>query len=329
MAPYIITIVLALIGFITASAIRHSKKIGRPMVCPLDSDCDSVIHSSYSKFFGVDVTNFGLVYYGVTATLYALFAIFSSQIPDWLFVIGFLLTTFAVIFSFYLIIIQFLIIREWCFWCLVSAFISVGLLISSAFALGPNLHQFLYEYKNIIVVLHALSAALGVGTVMVTDIFFMKFLQDQKISPGESEILDTLSQVVWFALGMLILTGVALFLPSSIAHLAKTKFIAKVVIVGVIVVNGILLNLLIAPKLIKISFGGESTDHPNELRHLRKMAFAFGAVSIVSWIATFILGSVRSLSLSVGQILGIYLAIILVAIIGSQIFDRRVSKHKI
>ena len=63
--------------------------------------------------------------------------------------------------------------------------------------------------------------------MLVTDVFFMKFLKDYKISESESEILDTLSQVVWFALGLLILTGFALFLPTSWEYLAKTKFIAK------------------------------------------------------------------------------------------------------
>ena len=162
-----------------------------------------------------------------------------------------------------------------------------------------------------------------------TDVFFMKFLKDYKISQSESNILDTLSQIVWFALGMLILTGIALYIPAASEYLMKTKFVAKLFIVGVITVNGVLLNLLVAPKLVKISFGEESVDHPGELHHLRKMAFAFGGVSIVSWLSVFILGSLRSLPLSVGAILGIYVALVLAAVIGSQIFDHKVSQHKL
>jgi hypothetical protein len=166
-----------------------------------------------------------------------------------------------------------------------SALASIVLLISSGFALGSNLQVLLGEYKTIIVIAHALSAALGMGTVLITDVFFMKFLKDRNITRDESDVLDTLSQVVWFALAMLILTGIALYIPASYALLVSTKFLAKVIIVGVIVVNGILLNLLIAPKLIKISFGHASVDHPHDLNHLRKLAFAFGAVSIVSWLS--------------------------------------------
>lgn len=327
MLAYFITIVLALAGFIIAATIRHKKKIGQSMVCPLGSDCNSVIYSSYSKFFGIDVVNAGLVYYAIIATLYTYIALFSQSIPDIVYVIGFLMTVGAVIFSVYLLIVQALVIKEFCFWCVLSALASFGLLISSAIALGSILVIFLMEYKTVIVILHALSAALGVGTVLVTDVFFMKFLKDFRISQSESEILDTLSQVVWFALGMLILTGIALYIPASAELLMKTKFIAKVIIVGVVLVNGILLNLLVAPQLVKISFGEIPLDTPDQLHHLRRLAFAFGAVSIISWLCTFILGSVRSVPLSTSAILGIYLGIVLLAVIGSQLFDWKLQQR--
>lgn len=329
MTPYIITIIIALVGFVLAAMIRHKKKVGQPLVCPIGFDCESVVNSSYGKFFGFDIATIGVGYYGLIVALYGFFLLLPNLVPDYLYVVGFLLSVGAVVFSIYLIIIQALVIREWCLWCILSAVTSIALLIASGIALGSNLHVFLLEYKSAIVILHALAAALGMGTVLVTDVFFMKFLKDYKISQSESDILDTLSQIVWFALGMLILTGIALYIPAASEYLMKTKFVAKLFIVGVITVNGVLLNLLVAPKLVKISFGEESVDHPGELHHLRKMAFAFGGVSIVSWLSVFILGSLRSLPLSVGAILGIYVALVLAAVIGSQIFDHKVSQHKL
>ncbi|HQV64865.1 MAG TPA: vitamin K epoxide reductase family protein [Candidatus Paceibacterota bacterium] len=329
MISYIVTIIIALIGFMIASMIRHKKKVGQPLVCPIGSDCESVVYSTYSKFLGIDITNLGVAYYGFIAALYGIFIVFAGSLPDYLYVIGFLLSVGAVVFSMYLVIVQTLVIRQWCFWCILSALTSVALLIASGSALGSSLYPFLLEYKTVIVVMHALAAALGVGTVIVTDVFFMKFLKDYKISASEADILDTLSQVVWFALGLLILTGVALFLPTSAEYLAKTKFVAKVVILGVVIVNGIMLNLFVAPKLVKISFGEEGQDYPHELHHLRKFAFAFGGVSIVSWISTFILGSLRSLPISVLGILLIYLFLVLTAVIGSQIFEYKLVRHKI
>lgn len=323
---YIITLLFALAGFIIATIIRHKKKVGQPLVCPLGSDCNSVIYSSYSKFFGIDIATVGLIYYGLISGLYIVVIFFSAQIPVWILMVGFLLSVLAVIFSIFLLIVQFLVIKEWCFWCILSAVASTGLLIASGASLGGHLFPFLIEYKTVIVILHALSAALGVGTVLVTDVFFMKFLKDFIISKSESEILDTLSQVVWFALGMLLLTGVALFLPTSAAYLAKSKFVAKVFVVGVIAVNGVLLNLFIAPKLMKISFRENSVGYPGELHHLRRYAYAFGAVSLISWITSFVLGSLRSLPFSSGQLILGYCALLIVAVIGSQYMDYRNSR---
>lgn len=320
---YIITIILALAGFIVTAFIRHHKKIGRPLYCPLKSDCNFVVYSTHSTFLGMDVTNFGLAYYGITATLFTFLAIFPSQMPGYLFMIGFLLALFAVIFSAYLIMIQFLAIRQWCFWCLLSAVISVALLISAATALHANLYQVLIEYRTILATMHILAAALGVGVVLVTDLFFISFLRDSKISLGEADVLEILQQAVWAILGVLIVTGVALSIPVSADYLVQTKFIAKVIIIGVIVVNGAVLNLRIAPKLVKASLAGDSTETAHSLTHLRQMAFAFCTVSIVSWICAFVLVSVRQLPLSVGQILGIYAALIFLKVIGSQILAHR------
>jgi uncharacterized membrane protein len=329
MSAYFFTALFGLIGFIIASVIRHKKKVGQALVCPLGSDCNSVVYSSYSKFFGIDIATLGICYYGFITSLYTFFALFPSiDIPDYWYVIGFLLSVLAVIFSIFLIIVQGLVIKEWCVWCVLSAVTSTALLIASATSLGANLYPFLLEYKTVIVILHALAAALGVGTVLVTDIFFMKFLRDYRISHSESEILDTLSQIVWFALAMLILTGIALFLPASAGYLAKTKFVAKVFVVGIITVNGILLNLFVAPKLVKISFGEEPIDHPGELHHLRRVAYAFGGISITSWLITFILGSIRSLPFSSLQIIIGYVILILGVVIISQYVDYRTIHRK-
>ncbi len=176
--------------------------------------------------------------------------------------------------------------------------------------------------KPVFVILHALSAAIGLGAVVTTDSLFFKFLKDFKISQKERETLDTISKVIWGAIIALFLTGTVLYFSAPLVYLAKSKFVAKLVIFIVIVVNGVALNLFVSPYLVKISFN-ENADKLKKslkLRLFRRIAFASGALSIVSWLAVFLLGSVRSIPLSTGSALGIYFAIALSAMIGSQIF---------
>jgi hypothetical protein len=89
-----------------------------------------------------------------------------------------------------------------------------------------------------------------------------------------------------------------------------------------------LLNLFVAPKLVKISFGEEPIDHPGELHHLRRVAYAFGGISITSWLITFILGSIRSLPFSSLQIIIGYVILILGVVIASQYVDYRTIHRK-
>ncbi len=318
---YGIVAIIALFGFIISTVIRHTKKVGQTLVCPLDFNCDSVIHSSYSKFFGIDVATLGIIYYGGITSLYAFFWLFPSILPESVHLIGFFLSVLAVLFSLLLLTIQAIVIREWCFWCIVSAFISGAILIISTMTLGENLQFLLLKYQAIISVVHMLVVGLGVGAALVVDLFFIKFLKDYRISYSESNVLNGLSQIIWLALGILLITAFAIFFPLSIAYLAKTKFIAKLFVVGVIVINWILMNLIIMPKLVKASFDG--TGDTPDLQNLRRSAHTFGVLSLVSWIVMFILSMVRSTPFSSGQIIAGYSILVIVIVIIVQYIDYR------
>jgi len=177
--------------------------------------------------------------------------------------------------------------------------------------------------------LHLIAAAIGLGGATITDVFFFKFLKDFKISESESEILRTLSQVIWFTLALIVLTGIGLYLPASERLLISSKFLVKMIVVGVIIINGAFLNLLISPKLVHISFGESHHHESGELHRLRKLAFALGAISSVSWYSAFILGSLRRLSFSFQELLGIYLILVVIAVIGSQVIERRLVKRAV
>lgn len=328
--PYLIAIFLSFSGFLLAGMIYHKKRKGEVLVCPIGKNtCDTVIHSDYSKVFGVEVTVLGMVYYGLSAFFYAAIISFPWIGTPSLHFVAFLVTLFAIIFTGYLIIVQAVVLRQWCTWCLGSALISTLLFIISAYTVSADIIPILQQYKIVIVILHAFSAAVGVGAVTLTDLFFFKFLKDYRISHQEKEVMDTISDVIWVALVMLIVTGIGLYLSQTEALAVSTKFWAKVVVVGVVTVNGILLNLIISPKLMSISFGETHVNHPGQLHGLRRLGFALGGISIVSWYTTFLLGSVRSLPFTTPQILLGYAGLLIVVVIGSQIMDRIFVKKMI
>ena len=122
MASYTIIIFLAFGGFLIARYIRHHKKnVQEALICPLRANCDTVIHSDYSKFLGIPVEVLGMVYYSLLAISYGSIMVF-PVLGVTLVVSGLMLATMcAFIFSVYLTLVQALVLKNWCTWCLISA----------------------------------------------------------------------------------------------------------------------------------------------------------------------------------------------------------------
>jgi uncharacterized membrane protein len=116
---------LGLAGFLVARHIyKHKKSAEEPLVCMVGFDCHAVVHSDYSKFFGIPVEILGMFYYGLVTLFY--FAI--MFVPGILHtaLVGFmiLLSSGAFLFSVYLIAVQIFILKKGCSWCIVSAGVS-------------------------------------------------------------------------------------------------------------------------------------------------------------------------------------------------------------
>lgn len=315
-------IIFAIAGFYVAYTVFKSKKEDVPLVCPLDGHCEEVTNSRFSKFLGIRLEIMGMGYYGSVVLFYTLHLLLPSLFSDTLIFFFTAFTVASFFFSVYLVSIQAFILKQWCTWCLFSAGFSTLIFITAVFGADIELISLLTDWKPVIVVLHALAAAVGVGTATVTDVLFFKFLKDYKISKGEASLLDTLSMVIWVALGIVIVTGLGLYLPESERLLDSSKFVTKMVAVCVIAINGFVLNIVIAPRLTDIIFGEKHEHITGELRFLRKLVFSSGGISIVSWYLVFVLGSLRSIPIDLGPAILVYVSLLFFAIAGGQYYDQ-------
>lgn len=182
-----------------------------------------------------------------------------------------------------------------------------------------ELITFFSDYKYYFTVLHLLGFAFGLGGAVIADTLFFRFLNDLKISDKEKEALSIVSMVIFGGLAILYLSGAALVLSDPERYLSSSKFLTKLFIVIVITINGVILHKLITPKLIHIHW---HKGHKASYRNIRKLAFACGAVSVISWFTAFILGTVKTIPVSAITGISIYLAVITLAIIGSQIAEK-------
>lgn len=123
----LLIIAAAVAGFLIARYIYlHKRRPERqPLVCPLNFDCDPVIHSQYSRFLGLATEVLGMLYYGLVAIVYGAVVFQSALITPLIIWLIAKLTIVASLFSLYLIFIQAFKLRQWCSWCLISAALSL------------------------------------------------------------------------------------------------------------------------------------------------------------------------------------------------------------
>lgn len=121
--------VLGLFGFWVAKHIYNHKKKNTPLVCMVGFDCHTVVHSDYSKFIGIPVEIFGMIYYAFISIAYLSFVFMPQVVPTAL--VGFIISIsiLAFIFSAYLIAVQIFILKKGCSWCIVSALICLFIFI--------------------------------------------------------------------------------------------------------------------------------------------------------------------------------------------------------
>jgi uncharacterized membrane protein len=323
---YIFIIIFAVWGvFLTLKIYKEKKEEkNRPMVCPLGANCHSVLTSEFSSFLGIGLELFGTLYYGLIAVSYGTILIFPQLMTPYTAFILTGLTIGAFLFSIYLTFVQAFYLKNWCTWCLLSAGLSTLIFILTLIAVIAAEISFipiLEMFKTPITLLHLLGFALGVGGATISDIMFFKFLKDFKISEVEEKILRIMSQVIWVGLFIAVVSGIGLYLPNTETLNESSKFLVKSTIILIITLNGALLNLYISPNLVKMSFT-ENVVNVKKSATFRKIAFASGAVSFVSWYTAFILGSLKSVPLTYLELLSVYVGLVLIAIIGSQILEK-------
>jgi hypothetical protein len=303
-----------------------------------------VVRSDFASFLGLPVELWGIGYYALILLSYATFLIWPAAATGTAIFLLLGLSTAAFLFSLYLTFIQAFTLRQWCSWCLVSAALCLLIFSLSWYAAALPLATMLADHAHLLLVAHIIGVSLGVGGTTLADVFFFKFLKDLKISQEENAVLQTISQVIWFALAVLILTGLGLYLPKAEVLNASPKFLAKMIMVVVIIVNGSLLNLVVAPKLTRISFHKrhsherglsrrplrriEARAKAGELHHLRRLAFAFGAISLTSWYSTLIVALAR-VEWPLSYWLWAYGLILTLAVFASQVTERLISNRQL
>lgn len=129
-------------GFLLSLFLFHKKRRkSEPFICPLRGRCSEVIHSDYSKFFGLPVEIIGLMYYASIALGHGLVLGFPHAM-GWLDLALLVASMTAFLFSLYLTFIQVVALRKLCTWCLLSATFCLSIFVLTVLKSVPTMTPF-------------------------------------------------------------------------------------------------------------------------------------------------------------------------------------------
>jgi hypothetical protein len=166
------------------------------------------------------------------------------------------------------------------------------------------------ELKTHFTLGHVASVVIGMGAAMISDVLFNFYSKDKILSKQELKVLSAFSAIVWVGLGGIIITGLGIFLSNPEFYASSDKFLIKMTIVGILTLNGYVLARFVQPHLVHRAFLTSRKE-----RTVRRLAFACGAISLVSWIGALVLGLLSGIPLAYLEGIGLYMVIILASIL--------------
>ncbi|MCP8688192.1 hypothetical protein [Marinobacterium sedimentorum] len=180
-----------------------------------------------------------------------------------------------------------------------------------------------FELKTLIKITHLFGLALGIGGALLLDLIIFNFFHRRSISREKFDILRQSTRVVSLGLGLLWISGAG-YLLHYLAYfeqgLHNPKVWAKIIIVAILTLNGMLIHRFILPHIeARI---GKTLFHDCSRRRQTAMLCA-SVISVVSWLTPLALGACKELNFSThwSQILLAYGGLLLLGVIVIQLIN--------
>jgi len=282
-----------------------------------------VAHIKSILFLEVPLEKIVMGYFIVIALAYAIMPLFNISLPE--LDLAVLLLSGVIILLLIYNLVMVLGITERFSWR-VFVFLILSIIISALvfYRLDEPIEALLFAAFPYTLTIHILGLVLGFGGALILDMMIFHFLRNFKISTREAVIMHLISQMIVLGLILLIVSGIALVFTDLDRYLQNPRFLMKMTGVFFVLVNGVVLNLYVAPKMEMISLREEDRK---ENQTLVNVSFIVGAISFISWFSVFVLAMINVLeAFSYGTLLLMYLILLALAIGAGLITKRRYEK---
>ena len=157
----------------------------------------------------------------------------------------------------------------------------------------------------------------------MSDGIFLLSIKDHKITNTEKKFMDFGSKIIWIGLALLVFSGLLLFILNPESYLASSKFLAKMTIVGILILNGFLFHMFHIPQIQRhIHAHLPSSD---TFMRISSLLFISGIISILSWVSALILGALHTVPFSYASLMSLYFTLLFLGILISWLL----LKHRL
>ena len=185
------------------------------------------------------------------------------------------------------------------------------------------------ELFTILLLLHIIGTILAVGGATASDALFLKSIKNKHISKDEFKLLHEASKLIWTGLVIAVLSGIGFLLnqyytAGEITYWNNAFFQAKVIIVTIVFLNGLVFHGKLLP-LLKKNIGEDMRE-----KAISSKFWLFsltGTISIVSWWSIVILAVVNP-NLPLLYIINAYLLLIAMGTIVSYLMINQIMLNK-
>ncbi|MEX2145372.1 MAG: vitamin K epoxide reductase family protein [Candidatus Spechtbacterales bacterium] len=318
----------ALAGFGVSYYIYRTKKGGGMLVCPSGSDCNAVVSSKYSKFMSIKLEYLGMFYFATIFFSYILLIFAYELLPWWAVALIVLLTMAAAGMSSYLLFVQAVLLRKFCIWCLLVAFLSLSIFIASLISIDRVL-EILIDIQPLLNAIASLGFILGMGGTVAAVFLFFKFLQDFRIGDDEMSVIKNIAELIWTGFALLLISQLAVYVSNSQVLSQDGVFLTKMTSILIMGVSGAIIMVIFAPLFSMVPFGEEkkkeSQEHSSLLGAMRKPIFVMGAIALGSWFFAFFAHHITA-NYSLLKMLFIYALVLAISIIFAFLIERQIRE---
>lgn len=322
--------VIGLAGFaiVFYAYLRRRRKQGNKPVYDPDKD-DPIIHIKNKLFFEIPFDKILLGYFAIVVIIFLIKLLLGGRFPGIDLAVLYL-SGIIFFLGLYKMGMSVGIVNRFSPWLLFSIVFSLIIFFTVYAGTEVDFNLFLEKTREYNLTIHLLGLVMGLGGTFIVDIMFSHFMRNYNISARDSVVMHLISQMIIFGLILLVLSGIALLLPFFGAFAENPRFVMKMIVVFVVIINGAALNLYLTPKMKNISLLKEKKKRYEKLT---RISFALGAVSIVSWLSAFLLAMLESVfDMPFSYLLTGYFVLVAIAIGGSQIaksyYEKKVKKTK-